>query len=125
MEGERALTVWNKKSPPVVEGWKLSTNIENRVFRSLTLAFLGAGIEPPRHFVPAGSLKPVASLLPQESSEHFSKYLDRTLIFDCRKSDSLFDLQQIIDFFNTLIFHPPQQKSYCRGFCQAVSSCLV
>ncbi|AUD12677.1 hypothetical protein CW734_02210 [Planococcus sp. MB-3u-03] len=58
MEGERALTVWNKKSPPVVEGWKLSTNIENRVFQSLTLAFLGAGIEPPRHFVPAGSLKP-------------------------------------------------------------------
>ncbi|ANU20973.1 hypothetical protein BBI15_12670 [Planococcus plakortidis] len=56
MEGERALTVWNKKSPPVMEGF--ARNIEERVFRSLPLAFLWAGIEPPRHFVPAGSLKP-------------------------------------------------------------------
>ncbi|RLJ87192.1 hypothetical protein DFR62_1990 [Planococcus citreus] len=34
--------------------------LDNRIFRSLLLAFRGAGIEPPRHFVPAGSLKPAS-----------------------------------------------------------------
>lgn len=40
-----------------------------------------------------------------------SKSLERTLIFDYRKDDSLFDLQQITGFFNTPIFHQPRQNS--------------
>ncbi len=39
---------------------RLSRKVGSRIFRSLSLAFRGAGIEPPRHFVPAGSLKPAS-----------------------------------------------------------------
>ncbi|MDN5710441.1 MAG: hypothetical protein L0G95_13440, partial [Planococcus sp. (in: firmicutes)] len=68
--------------------------------RSLSLAFRGLAPKPPQSLCALRGLGRLAD--PQESSEHFSKYLERPLIIECRKNDSILIRNGLIDFFNTL-----------------------
>ncbi|MGB6779218.1 MAG: hypothetical protein WBE33_10705, partial [Planococcus citreus] len=91
----------------------LTKTRNNRIFRSLLLAFRGLAPKPPHPLsktrllphLPADASQmnalSEASLIhclrglgrladPLESSKRFSKYSDRILIFDCRNSDFLF-----------------------------------
>ncbi len=60
----------------------------NRIFRSLLLAFRGLAPKPPQLLRCLRGLGRLAD--PQESSKRFSKYSDRTLIFECGNGDFLF-----------------------------------
>ena len=63
----------------------ISRNSWTRIFRSLSLAFRGFASKPPQ---PLCVLRGLGRLTnPQESSERFFKYLNRTLIFECGKDN--------------------------------------
>ena len=72
--------------PPSLEAgcFSLSSKLRHRIFRSLSLAFRGLAPKPPQSLCSLRGLGRLAD--PPESSERFSKYLDRSLIIECRKT---------------------------------------
>src|SRR5690606_17821927 len=107
--------------------WKStkSAHVKSSIFRSLSLAFRGLAPKPPQSLCALRGLGRLA--IPQESSEHFSKYLKRSLIVECRKNDSILIRNELIDFFNTLK-KPRRQLSglfFCSYFFNRYDSHLA